>query len=201
MWHIPEGGILTHLAGESGLPEAWGDAEFAVGGKAFLQVNRRAAKLLEEHVAEVAGNMVGLKVVDAYCGIGAHGRELAARGAHVTGIELDPNAAIIARSLSPASVAILEGRVEDHLPACLPADLVILNPPRAGVHEATIGALNADPPRRIIYISCDPATLARDVRTLSDWFTPESIRCFDMFPQTAHVETVLALGRRREPAS
>ena len=87
------------------------------------------------------------------------------------------------------------GRVEEALPAALPADLVVLNPPRGGLDSAVPPALLAQPPARLIYVSCDPATLARDVARLAGAFALRSLRCFDLFPQTAHVETVAELVR------
>jgi tRNA/tmRNA/rRNA uracil-C5-methylase (TrmA/RlmC/RlmD family) len=86
-------------------------------------------------------------------------------------------------------------RVEDVLARHLPADLVVLNPPRAGVSEAVTRALESSADtRRLIYVSCDPATLARDVARLPAWRITGAT-AFDMFPQTAHIETVLELSR------
>jgi 23S rRNA (uracil1939-C5)-methyltransferase len=75
----------------------------------------------------------------------------------------------------------------------LPADMVILNPPRAGIEEAAIKPLLRQPADKIIYISCNPATLARDLERLSSRYKLDSLRCFDLFPQTAHVESVAEL--------
>jgi 23S rRNA (uracil1939-C5)-methyltransferase len=88
----------------------------------------------------------------------------------------------------------VQGRVEDILPTVLPADLVILNPPRAGVDARVAETLEANAARirGLIYVSCNPATLARDVARLPG-YRIEAIRAFDMFPQTAHVETVCEL--------
>ena len=95
--------------------------------------------------------------------------------------------------LAPPSRAIA-GRVEEHLAAALPADVVVLNPPRAGVDARVTSALETAPmaPRAIVYVSCDPATLARDVSRLTR-YRLANVRAFDMFPQTAHVETVCEL--------
>jgi 23S rRNA (uracil1939-C5)-methyltransferase len=79
------------------------------------------------------------------------------------------------------------------LPGKLPADIVILNPPRRGVDKPVVRALAERPPQRVVYVSCDPATLARDLKRLSTRFALEACRGFDMFPQTAHVETVATL--------
>ncbi|MDQ3605449.1 MAG: 23S rRNA (uracil(1939)-C(5))-methyltransferase RlmD, partial [Gemmatimonadota bacterium] len=111
-------------------------------------------------------------------------------------IELDPEVVAEARRSGPAGATFLEGPVEELLPGQLPAELVILNPPRAGVVAPVPDALMAQPPRRIIYVSCNPATLARDLRRLAPVFEVEHLRSFDLFPQTAHVETVVLLSSR-----
>jgi 23S rRNA (uracil1939-C5)-methyltransferase len=89
---------------------------------------------------------------------------------------------------------VLTGRVEDLLARALPADVVIVNPPRGGLHDRVPGQLlRASPrPRAVVYVSCSPGTLARDLARLAD-YRLASIVSFDMFPQTAHVETVCEL--------
>jgi len=181
------------LAGSDELMEVWGEEEIALGGTVFLQVNRAVAGLLEAHVLALAGDVAGRRVVDCYCGAGWHARRLARTGAMVVGIELDEAAVRQARRDAPAGAVFEQGRVEAVLPARLPADLVILNPPRGGTHPAVVRALQQSPPGRIIYVSCDPATLARDLGGLANGFVLRSLRCFDLFPQTAHVETVAEL--------
>ncbi|MEX2570750.1 MAG: class I SAM-dependent RNA methyltransferase [Gemmatimonadota bacterium] len=201
IWHHPEARDPELLAGAPGLPESWGDESFELGGTAFLQVNRAAAAVLEAYVMELAGDVEGQSVVDAYCGIGIHARRLARAGASVTGIELDPTALDVAEGVGADGIRYLNGRVENLLGEALPADLVVLNPPRAGVDPAAIDTLLAEPPGRVIYISCDPATLARDLKRLAGAFHLTDIRCFDLFPQTAHVETVVQLRTRDESAA
>jgi 23S rRNA (uracil1939-C5)-methyltransferase len=193
VWHQPlPSREAVLLAGESGLAESWDEEELALSGAAFLQVNRGAALLLEEDVLRIAGDVAGARVVDAYCGVGLQSRRFARGGARVTGIELDPHAVREAARAVP-DARFVEGRVEEVLPSTLPADLVLLNPPRAGLAAGAAEALLATPPRRLIYVSCDPATLARDLRRLAGAFALRSIRCFDLFPQTAHIETVAEL--------
>jgi 23S rRNA (uracil1939-C5)-methyltransferase len=196
IWHRPDRRGATLLAGAPGLPETWGEETFTLGGTAFLQVNRGTAALLEDHVFERAVPVAGQHVVDAYCGLGIHARRLARAGAAVTGIELDAGAVAAAARASPGG-RFVAARVEDALGDVLPADLLILNPPRAGVAPAALRTLLAVPPPRIIYVSCDPATLARDLRTLAPAYAVRDLRCFDMFPQTAHVETVAELAHTR----
>ena len=133
--------------------------------------------------------------VDAYCGVGAYGRALARAGWSVTGIELDPAAAAAARQEAPDGFRVLEGRTEELLARALPAELLIVNPPRTGLHADLPGTILKEPPARVVYVSCDPATLARDLGALRGVYDVEDVRCFDLFPQTAHVETVVALER------
>jgi 23S rRNA (uracil1939-C5)-methyltransferase len=196
VWHRPGPEPAALVAGAPGLPETWGEETVALSGAAFLQVNRAAARLLEEHVVGLAGEVAGARVVDAYCGVGFHARRLARAGAEVVGIELDPDAVAAARALARPGTRFEHGAVEAVLPSLLPADLVILNPPRAGVAPTVVDQLLAEPPARIVYVSCDPATLARDLRRLAERYDLGEVRAFDLFPQTAHVETVAALAIR-----
>jgi 23S rRNA (uracil1939-C5)-methyltransferase len=194
IWHRPKPhGQPRLLAGRDRVEETWAGVAIGVSGALFLQVNRGAAALLEAHVAEIAGDVEGTRVVDAYCGVGLHGRRLARGGAHVTGIEADRHAIAEARRSAPGDATWIEGSVEEQLAGALPAALVIVNPPRAGLSAEVTAMLRATPPDRLIYVSCDPATLARDLARLGDAFTLRSVRCFDLFPQTAHVETVAEL--------
>jgi len=195
VWHRPRDASPELAAGAPGLPETWGDETVELSGAAFLQVNRGAAALLEAHVAGLAGDVAGLRVVDAYCGVGFHARRLARAGAAVVGIELDPQAVDEATRAAPGGARFIEGPVEELIRAELPADLVILNPPRAGVHADVAEALALAPADRVIYVSCNPATLARDLKRMGDTYRLESVRAFDLFPQTAHVETVVLLRR------
>jgi 23S rRNA (uracil1939-C5)-methyltransferase len=160
----------------------------------FAQVNAEMAEILERYVLESARELSPRTAVDAYAGAGQTARLLSDGGVAVTAIELDPDASEWSSTiLRPPSRAV-QGRVEDVLPGALPADLVILNPPRAGVDERVTQALEASASRirGLIYVSCNPATLARDVSRLPS-FGIENVRAFDMFPQTAHVETVCVL--------
>lgn len=194
IWIQPEGEGARLVAGEPTLLERWNGEEIALAGAAFLQVNRQTAALLDGYVAELArGHGDDATAIDAYCGVGIHARRLAEQGFRVSGIELDPDAVRAARELG--GVEYLEGRVEDRLPELLPADLLLLNPPRNGLAPEVTERIAEEPPAQVIYISCNPATLARDVQLVAGQFDVGRVRCFDMFPQTAHVETVLELVR------
>ncbi len=194
LWHRASPEHATELlAGDETLREDWAGEEIDITGAVFLQVNRRAAAQLEDHVLELAGNVVGQRVIDAYCGVGLHARRLANAGANVIGIERDTEALREASRSTGPSLKFLEGDVAHWLPTVLPADLVLVNPPRSGLEVSVCQSLVERPPARVIYISCDPATLARDLARLATALRPRSLRCFDLFPQTAHVETVVEL--------
>ena len=117
----------------------------------------------------------------------------------VTAIELDRDAARYAGERLPEGSRSIAGAVEARLDSALPADVVVVNPPRGGLDPrvpallevAASGALG-EPPRGLLYVSCNPATLARDLGRLPSWRL-RSAEAFDMFPQTAHVETVCEL--------
>ncbi|HEY2025709.1 MAG TPA: hypothetical protein VGG78_01795, partial [Gemmatimonadaceae bacterium] len=185
LWWKPDGGRARLIARRSSDARA---------GASFVQVNALVAERLRAHVLRRVRHHAPARVIDAYAGAGDTAIPLAADGVAVTAIELDRDAVTgFAGRLVPPSRAIV-GRVEDHLSRALPADVVILNPPRAGVDARVTTALESAtaPPRAIVYVSCDPATLARDVARLPRYRVAD-VRAFDMFPQTAHVETVCEL--------
>ena len=166
----------------------------ATAGASFVQVNVAVGEALHDHVVSRVLAYDPAVVVDAYAGTGDTAVRFAAAGARVTAIELDREAASFAAARLVAPSAVVAGRVEDHLAGVLPADVVVINPPRSGVDPRVTEALeSARPrPRALIYVSCDPATLARDLARLPSWRVRDAL-AFDMFPQTAHVETVCEL--------
>lgn len=161
-------------------------------GASFAQVNPAIAERMQRDVAARAMAYAPKKVVDAYSGAGDTAVALAERGVAVVALESDEEATAFAAARLSAPSRAIAARVEDVLDKHLPADVVILNPPRAGVDAKVTAALTTAAARAIIYVSCDPATLARDVARLGGW-TVKDLRCYDMFPQTSHVETVCEL--------
>jgi 23S rRNA (uracil1939-C5)-methyltransferase len=166
----------------------------APGGASFSQINSAVAAALTEHVVTRAQSHAPKTVVDAYAGTGDTAVPLAEAGARVVAIELDREASAVCAARLPHGSRAETGRVEDLLKGALPADVVILNPPRAGVHARVTSLLQrlTRPVRAVIYVSCDPATLARDLARMPR-YRVTSVVAFDMFPQTAHVETVCEL--------
>ncbi|MBI4521361.1 MAG: class I SAM-dependent RNA methyltransferase, partial [Gemmatimonadetes bacterium] len=196
VWQKSGGKPPVLLSGVQYPLEDWEDQELLVSGSAFLQVNRDAAPVMQSYVLEAVGEVHGKRVVDAYCGLGVLSRRLVDRGAEVIGIERDPQAIAGARATAPEGVRYLLGAVESRLTEALPADVVIVNPPRTGLDASVPPILTESGVARIVYVSCDPATLARDVERLASAYALETIRGFDLFPQTAHVENVATFIRR-----
>ena len=163
-------------------------------GASFAQVTEGVSRALWDEVERRVGELRPGTVVDAYSGAGDVAVRLAERGARVTAIEADREAAAWCAARLPAGSRSLAARVEDVIGDALPADVVILNPPRTGTHERVTAAIERAAPPAVIYVSCNPATLARDLTRLPG-YRVAALRAFDMFPQTAHVETVCELER------
>jgi 23S rRNA (uracil1939-C5)-methyltransferase len=167
----------------------------------FAQVNAEMAEILRSYILDRARTYEPRTVIDAYAGAGHTAIALGEQGVSVTAIELDADASDWSASKLAEPSRAIRARVEDALPGLLPTDLVILNPPRAGVDSRVTATLEAEAGhvRGVIYVSCNPATLARDLSRLPT-YRIESLRAFDMFPQTAHVETVCELRPAGESA-
>jgi 23S rRNA (uracil1939-C5)-methyltransferase len=164
------------------------------GSASFVQVNPGMAGVLRDHLFERVRAHAPRTVIDGYAGSGATAIPLAAQGIEVTAIELDADAAAACAAALPPNSRSLRGRVEDLLPAALPADLVILNPPRTGLADAVPAQLESAVrrPKTVIYVSCNPATLGRDIARMPS-YRIASVMVYDMFPQTAHVSKVWEL--------
>jgi len=163
-------------------------------GASFVQVNAQVAARVRDWVLDIVKRYAPKTAIDAYSGTGNIAAGLASLGASVTTIEIDREAALVCAGRLPAGSRSVAGPVEKLLGALLPADLVVVNPPRAGLDAAIPAMLQAKSrePKAVIYVSCNPATLARDVKRMNR-YAVRSLRGFDMFPQTAHIETVCEL--------
>ena len=163
----------------------------------FAQVNPDVTAELRAHLLKTISAYAPSTVIDAYSGAGDTAIAFAKMGARVTAIELDNDAARWCALRLPEGSVSLRARVEEALSGALPADAVVLNPPRAGTDTRVTDLLERTPlkPRVIAYVSCNPATLARDLARLPA-YRIASLVAFDMFPQTAHVETVCELVPR-----
>ncbi len=163
-------------------------------GASFQQVNAPVAARMHDYVFERVISHDPASVIDAYSGAGELALALAASGVRVSAIELDSDASAHAAMRLPSGSRAISAKVEEVFASLLPADVVVLNPPRTGVDGRVTEQLEQcdPPPRAIVYVSCSPATLARDLARLPR-YRIASLRAYDMFPQTAHVETVCEL--------
>jgi 23S rRNA (uracil1939-C5)-methyltransferase len=192
------------LLGRDHITERLGEVTFRVSAASFFQTNTAQAERLFALVTEACALTGDETVLDLYSGTGAISLLLAGRARHVYGIELAPAAVADAVRNAQANAitncTFLAGEVRHVLPA-LAADgvkpaVVVADPPRAGFHPKALGALAALAPARIVYVSCNPSTLARDVGDLvRRGYQLEWVQPVDMFPQTPHIEAVARLTR------
>ena len=190
------------LCGDDHFHESLNGQRFRVSAASFFQVHTAQAERLTQLVVEcVVG--AGLRpapttVLDAYCGVGVFALALAPHAQTVVGIEGAPSAARDAQHNAQAfpHVQIVEGAVEDVLPQRVESfDVIVLDPPREGCAPRVLDAIAARRIPRVVYVSCDPATLARDVKRLgAKGYRFVEARPLDMFPQTYHIETVAVLA-------
>jgi len=161
---------------------------------AFEHVNPEMGTIARGWAVEQLGDVRGAVVWDLYGGIGDTAVELAERGAQVVSVDADEKAIDWARQrAAPRPVRFIAGKAEDVVPTLPEPSAVVVNPPRAGLHWNVTLRLTGQPVGRFIYVSGDPATLARDLHRLSATYRVTAVRAFDLFPQTAHVETVAVM--------
>ncbi|MGF1540499.1 MAG: 23S rRNA (uracil(1939)-C(5))-methyltransferase RlmD [Pleurocapsa sp.] len=191
------------IAGKPHLREIFAGVELHISSDTFFQVNTEAAELLLETIASRL-NLTGEEIlVDAYCGIGTFSLPLAKKVKQVIGIEVSPTS--IAKAKQNAAIARINnisfytGKVETCLSQLkIKPDLILLDPPRKGCAPEVISTLLTLQPYQIIYISCKPATLARDLKLIcqSGIYRPTFVQPADFFPQTTHVECAVFLTKK-----
>jgi 23S rRNA (uracil1939-C5)-methyltransferase len=190
-------GTPVNLIGNNHITEVVAGRRFRISATSFFQVNTAAAEKLMRVVTEYLAPVGGETLLDAYCGVGTFALSLADKVGHVIGVEENAGAVADARlnAAGLANVEFIEGSVEEVLPQLdRPIDLAVLDPPRQGCKPEALTALIKLAPRRIIYVSCDPATLARDARLLAEGgYQLLEVQPVDMFPQTYHIESVALL--------
>lgn len=168
-----------------------GARTYHVSRRSFFQANRCLWERWLDVVSDACGE--GELVVELYAGVGFYTAALESRFRRVIAVEHGRAARDARRN---CSARVIDAAAEDWAPASLPAaaDLVLVNPPRAGCHRTVSDAIEAAGPRRVVYVSCDPATLARDVKRLPT-FRVIRLIVLDALPQTHHVETVCVLEK------
>jgi len=173
---------------------------FRVSAGAFFQVNTAMGGKMVTHLLENLDLKSGDTLVDAYCGVGLFSAFLAPKVGRLIGIEAHPKACedFIANLDEFENVELYESPVEDALPALGTAvDILVADPPRAGLGRTTLEGLQTQKPHVIAYISCDPATLGRDARYLTEMgYQLRQVTPFDLFPQTYHIESISFWDRK-----
>ncbi len=199
---IPSGFTAQVLVGHGYLVEEVAGARLEVGAGEFLQVNRAQARAMYERVAELAEVTEGSSAVDLYAGLGGIGLHLARAGAAVVAVEIDRDAVAALRraardsGLPLTAIAGDAGDVRGQLTTH--PDVVVVNPPRKGLSDRARALLAEWAPPTILYVSCGPDSLARDLIALEKrGYTPDAIEPFDLMPGTPQVETVVRLRRGR----
>ena len=191
------------LYGRNYITDRIGDLAFQISLHSFYQINVRQTEKLYAKVRELADLKGEERILDLYCGIGTIGLSLAGYAKSLTGVEIVPeaieNAKQNARINGIENAEFICSDAKDNLSDYLKGkDLVIVDPPRKGLSSEVVAALNESGIDRIIYVSCNPATLVRDLVLLSEHYLFNKIYPFDLFPQTTHVETVVLLSREQK---
>ncbi len=190
--------------GESHIKEKLCGLEFFISPLSFFQINTQQTEKLYSAALNMAGDLSDKQVLDLYCGSGTISLTAAKHAKHVRGIEIVPEAIRFARINQEhnkiANAEFFEGAVEKILPSWVEkdykADLVILDPPRKGADKAALSAIAKSGAKKIVYISCYPATQARDIKILQEnGYTPIKAVPVDMFCYTAGVESVVAMEK------
>ncbi|MCG0314904.1 MAG: 23S rRNA (uracil(1939)-C(5))-methyltransferase RlmD [Calditerricola sp.] len=200
------GDEMRLLWGREVIHDELGGLRFAISPRSFYQVNSLQTEVLYEQVRRYAALTGTETVIDAYCGVGTIALVLARHAKEVYGVEVVPEAVRDARRNAAlngiANVHFAVGRAEDILPRWrregIHPDVVVVDPPRKGCARSLLDTLVQVRPERIVYVSCNPATLARDCRILADGgFRVVEVQPVDLFPHTAHVECVALLKNTR----
>ncbi|MED3965402.1 23S rRNA (uracil(1939)-C(5))-methyltransferase RlmD [Niallia taxi] len=190
-----------HLRGEEVIQETLGDLNFELSARAFFQLNpTQTIKLYDE--VKNAANLTGKeKIADAYCGVGTIGLWLADGASEVRGMDTIDAAIIDAQKNADKhgikNATYVTGTAEHWLPKWVEEgwrpDVVVVDPPRTGCDQKLLNAIKKVKPKKFIYVSCNPSTLAKDIDYLSKDYKVEYMQPVDMFPHTAHVECVVEL--------
>jgi len=198
------GDETIHLWGKESIEEGVNEVVFDLSPRAFFQLNPEQTEVLYTQAIEALALTPSETVVDAYCGVGTIGLSVAAKAKEVRGMDIVPAAIEDARRnakrLGVTNAHYEVGTAEELFPKWLKSgfqpDALIVDPPRTGLDQQLLTALIKQPPKKMVYISCNVSTLAKDLATLAQVFTVDYLQSVDMFPQTARCEVVVKLTRK-----
>ena len=196
---------IQTIWGQDYITDYIGDVKFHISPLSFYQVNPVQTERLYGTALEFAGLTGEETVWDLYCGIGTISLFLARRAGRVYGVEIVPQAIRDAKNNAAindiSNARFYVGKAEEVLPGMyekegVQADVIVVDPPRKGCEQVVLETMVKMQPERIVYVSCDPATLARDVKYLREnGYELDRVKAVDMFPHTVHVETVVLLSK------
>jgi 23S rRNA (uracil1939-C5)-methyltransferase len=190
------------LGGVARLEENIHGVTYRIGARSFFQVNVAILEMVFDHLKEAVSDFRGSGIADLYCGLGTFGLFLADDAREVFGVEPDPaNISFLKKNMAlnkAGNFTLCEGTSEDWLPVLLERDIgvVLLDPPRKGVDPGVLGELTGRPVPLVLYLSCNPTTLARDLKILGPAYEIRDLGIYDFFPHTPHIETLAVLRRR-----
>lgn len=193
------GDELKTIAGPGYIEETTDGHQFRISPNAFFQTNSFTSPLLLKTVEKFAGDLTGKTLLDLYCGTGFFAVAMAGRAKKTIGVELVPEAIADARvnaTLNQVEVDFHDAKTESFDWMSLGADVVILDPPRSGMHDQALADIIKTKPPTIVYVSCNYKNFAREMVQLGQHYDVTKMRAIDMFPQTPHVELVSLLTLR-----
>lgn len=188
------------VLGNNYIEETINGLTFYIYKDSFFQVNYNVMNMLYQRIVDYYKENSNLNVLDLYCGTGTIGMLISKYCKSVVGIEVNSDAIISAKLCKKinniSNIEFYLGKVEDTIDMIKDIDSIVVDPPRAGLDNHTIDTILKLNPKSIIYVSCDPTTLARDLNILKDKYSISNIELFDMFPNTYHVESFVVLERK-----
>jgi len=190
------------LGGVARLEEKVHGVTYRIGARSFFQVNVAILEMVFDDLKGAVCGFSGSGIADLYCGLGTFGLFLADGAREVFGVEPDPaNISFLKKNMAlnrAGNFTVCEGTSEEWLPDLLERDIgvVILDPPRKGVDPGMLRELAGRPVSLVLYLSCNPTTLARDLKILGAAYEIRDLRIYDFFPHTPHIETLAVLSRR-----
>lgn len=191
------------IYGEDTIEEKLLDINYKISPESFFQINRLATEKLYQKAIDFLEPKAEDKIYDLYCGVGSISLSLAKSGAQVIGIEIVDSAVDDARinaENNNINARFVKGAAEEAIEKLweeekISPNKIIVDPPRKGLDEKLVNFLKENPVERLVYISCNPATQARDLKTLKEVYRVEKVALVNLFPNTAHVETVALLSK------
>lgn len=193
------GTILQTVTGQGVIHENIGDFTYIISPNAFFQTNSHGAAQLLDTVDAFCGDLTNKTLLDLFCGSGFFSIALSDRTGRTVGVEMIEEATLDAKynaQFNHVACEYMTAKTEEFDWGSIGADLVILDPPRSGMHDKALADILKIAPAQIVYVSCNPKNFAREMVQLQQVYTVENMQAIDMFPHTPHVELVTKLRKK-----